>query len=348
MTCDEVRGGAPTARLAIPVTLPDFCYTNVKMRAILKTLGLVWSVFEIPSRQLHFFQFPSIFLRSSEKSSLQHVQTRRRVEKLDHILSILTGKPTPQNIHRFRTSARRIEVVLASELALPHTGSRKTIKLLARLRRKAGRVRDLDVQIRMLRGLKMPEESKRKSELLRLFAEERAQRDDKLRKAFDRDKIRELRKRVKRIAREIPEDWKPLQEALSCIKELSASGAPLTEKTLHQYRILGKRARYLAELADGDPEAVHVVGALRKMQDVIGDWHDWLKLTERAEDRFGGSRDSHLVAALRNVTQAKFRQSLAAVEEARIELGGRKASAPRTVPGKKAQAETFLAAAAVA
>jgi CHAD domain-containing protein len=277
---------------------------------------------------------------------LQHVQTRQRVEKFDHILSLLTGKPTPQNIHRFRTSARRIEVVLGSKLALPHGGSRKTIKLLSRLRRKAGKVRDLDVQIRMLRGLKMPEESRRKSELLRLFAEERAQRDEKLRKAFDRDTVRELRKRVKRIARDIPQDWNPLQEALGYIRELAGSGSPLSEATLHRYRILGKRARYLAELSEGDPEAGRVVDSLRKMQDVIGDWHDWLKLAERAEDRFGSSRDSHLVAALRNITQAKFRQSLAAVEEARVELAPRK-PAPRKPVSRKAEPSP-LASAAVA
>jgi hypothetical protein len=59
------------------------------------------------------------------------------------------------------------------------------------------------------------------------------------------------------------------------------------------------------------------------MQDVIGDWHDWLKLTQKAEYLIGGVRDSVLVAMLRNVTQAKFRQSLDAVAEIRSELAGK-------------------------
>ena len=101
------------------------------------------------------------------------------------------------------------------------------------------------------------------------------------------------------------------------LRELSRNGAPLTEKVLHQYRIIGKRARYIAELASDDPSAKRVVDQLKHMQDVIGDWHDWLKLSQKAEKILGGVRDSPLVAMLRNVTQAKFRQSVEAVREIR-------------------------------
>jgi hypothetical protein len=64
------------------------------------------------------------------------------------------------------------------------------------------------------------------------------------------------------------------------------------------------------------------------MQDVIGDWHDWLKLTQKAEDLIGDVRDSAMVAMLRNVTQAKFRQSLDAVADIRKELAGKILSPP--------------------
>jgi len=50
---------------------------------------------------------------------------------------------------------------------------------------------------------------------------------------------------------------------------------------------------------------------------VIGDWHDWLKLTEKAERLLGDVQQSALVAMLRNVTQAKFRQSVRIVTELR-------------------------------
>ena len=60
------------------------------------------------------------------------------------------------------------------------------------------------------------------------------------------------------------------------------------------------------------------------MQDVIGDWHDWVQLAERAEKLFGGVQDSALVAALRNVTRAKFRQAVNTLTETRTALAGKK------------------------
>jgi CHAD domain-containing protein len=110
---------------------------------------------------------------------------------------------------------------------------------------------------------------------------------------------------------------------LAKLAQLGRDYVPLTEKTLHQYRIIGKRARYIAELSDNEPEARRVVERLKHMQDVIGDWHDWLKLTQKAEKLLGEVSDSVLLVMLRNVTQAKFRQSLDAVAEIRKELAGR-------------------------
>jgi CHAD domain-containing protein len=132
--------------------------------------------------------------------------------------------------------------------------------------------------------------------------------------------------------------------------KLGRDHVTLTEKTLHQYRIIGKRARYIAELADHDAEAKRVVDQLKHMQDVIGDWHDWLKLTQKAEAIFGGIRDSALVALLRNVTQAKFRQSVDAVAETRTALSGKKSEPVNaaTLPSRKPSSGSAGASAAVA
>jgi CHAD domain-containing protein len=137
---------------------------------------------------------------------------------------------------------------------------------------------------------------------------------------------------------------------LGKLAKLGRDHVTLTEKTLHQYRIIGKRARYIAELADQDAEAQRIVDQLKHMQDVIGDWHDWLKLTQKAEALFGGVRDSALVAMLRNVTQAKFRQSVDAVAETRAALSGKKSEPVQAVaaPSRKPSGATAGASAAVA
>ena len=94
------------------------------------------------------------------------------------------------------------------------------------------------------------------------------------------------------------------------LNALQVDHGVVTEKTLHEFRIAGKRARYIAELAGKDAEASRLIALLNHMQDVIGDWHDWIQLAERAEELFGGVQESALVAVLRNVTRAKFRQAV--------------------------------------
>jgi hypothetical protein len=49
-----------------------------------------------------------------------------------------------------------------------------------------------------------------------------------------------------------------------------------------------------------------------------------MQLAERAEKMFGGVQDSALVAALRNITRAKFRQAVNTLTETRTALAGKK------------------------
>jgi len=279
-------------------------------------------------------------------------RSRLAFQKLGRELTKLTKEPAPASVHKFRTNSRRVEALLSEVAPELNRNDKKLLKLLSRLRKKAGRVRDLDVEIASLRSLKVPEGNGHKTQFVEELAQERAKREQKLAKAFDPETAAELRKRLKRAAHEIdiPRNTEPLTLTLSKLAKLGRDHVPLTEKTLHQYRIIGKRARYIAELADHDAEAKRIVDQLKHMQDVIGDWHDWLKLTQRAEALFGGVRDSALVAMLRNVTQAKFRQSVDAVAETRAALYGKKAEPVRVAatPSRKPSTESVELASAVA
>lgn len=249
-----------------------------------------------------------------------------RFHKLDRQLSRLARKPSTESVHKFRTSSRRVEVLVSDLTDQPTGNNKKLLRLLSRLRKKAGRVRDLDVQSAALRSLKIPQEPGRKAQLTRALAEERAKREKKLANALDKKAVSEVRKRLKRTAGslEIPKNANPLSLARQKLDEVEIESGAVTEKTLHQFRIAGKRTRYIAELADKDAEATRVIGVLKQMQDVIGDWHDWVQLAERAEKLFGGVQDSALVAALRNIARAKFRQAVNALTNARMALGGKK------------------------
>jgi CHAD domain-containing protein len=277
-------------------------------------------------------------------------RSRLAFRKLIREVTQLERKPAPENVHKFRTNSRRVEALLTEVVHKLHRNDGKLLKLLARLRKKAGRVRDLDVQITCLRNLKNPQGNGHKAHLLEMLIEERAKREKKLAKAFDHETTAEIRKRLNRAASEIkiPRNTEPLTLTVNRLAQLGKNQAPVTERILHQYRIMGKRARYIAELAVDDAATKRLVANLKKMQDVIGDWHDWLKLTQKAEKLLGNSRDSALVAMLRNVTQAKFHQSLDAVAEMRTVLGNRHAAEKiASTPARKTP-EKVLVQAAVA
>jgi CHAD domain-containing protein len=275
-------------------------------------------------------------------------QVRAPFRKLARQLPKFAGKLAPENVHKFRSSSRKVEV-LVSDLAANRTSNdKKLLKLLGHLRKKAGRLRDLDVQSVALRSLKIPQEPGRKSQLMRTLSEERARREKKLAKSLDKKTVSELRKRLKRTAAglETPKNADPLSRARQKLSELEVDPGAVTERTLHQFRITGKRARYIAELAGKDAEATRLIALLNHMQDVIGDWHDWVQLANKAEKRFGGVQESALVSALRNITRAKFRQAVNTLIETRTALAGKKPASVIT-PGRESsrQASTSSAVA---
>jgi len=88
--------------------------------------------------------------------------------------------------------------------------------------------------------------------------------------------------------------------------------------------------RYVAELAGDVPEAKRMLEILKSMQDALGDWHDWLMLTQSAEELFGDAPDCALISALRNLTRAKFRHAMQVVTNTRALLLAKPAIAHRS------------------
>ena len=137
----------------------------------------------------------------------------------------------------------------------------------------------------------------------------------KLSKAADAPALRELRKRLRREQQAIKLDGiDPLRLAVGALPRVGQS--PLTEKTLHTFRIGAKHARYLAELAGENPAAKDFVDELKRAKDAAREGHDALKLKERAEKRFGGASESALVSVLQNISRARFRSASQALMSA--------------------------------
>jgi CHAD domain-containing protein len=248
-------------------------------------------------------------------------RSRAVFQKLERDLIKLSSKPEPKSVHGLRTGTRRLQILLGELSPKLDRNEKKLLKLLSRIRKRAGKVRDLDVQSAALRSLKVPREPRRKTLLVNQLIELRAQQEKKLRKAVDSATVREIRKRLKRAAKRFdPQASRdPLAVAQTMLQRLERAAEPLTEAVLHQYRILSKRARYAAEFAAPSPAAEQFIAKLKRIQDASGDWHDWLTLTQTSTQSLGDVRESPLVAELHNVTGAKYRHAVAVLSQMRAE-----------------------------
>lgn len=264
-------------------------------------------------------------------------RTQGLFRRLDILLSKTGAAPTPERVHQVRTTARRLEAIL--EIVYPEPTSRvaRTLRGLKRLRRRAGAVRDLDVQAAALRTLKIGRETERKARLLSTLADARAAKEAQFQKAIHHKKVEKLQKRLQQTALEMaqasvpPEqngqnwppvwiDFDPVSASLRMFARLARQTKAITADNIHLFRTRCKRVRYVGEMAGMSPESKRVVGLLKRVQDSIGDWHDWQTLTLTAEDLFSRSLDSALVSALRNISNAKFVEARAVATDARREL----------------------------
>ena len=264
-------------------------------------------------------------------------RTQGLFRRLDLLLSRTGAAPTPERVHQVRTTARRLEAVL--EIVYPEPTKRiaKLLDGLKRLRRRAGAVRDLDVQSAALRTLKIGREAERKTRLLAALADSRSSREAQFQRVIQSRKTEKLRKRLQVTAAEMaqasvpPEqnghnwppvwiDFDPVAASLRMFARLARQTKAITSDNIHSYRTSCKRIRYVAEMAGSSPESKRVVGLLKRVQDSIGDWHDWLTLTVTAEELFSHSLDSAMVSALRNIANAKFVEARAVAADSRREL----------------------------
>jgi len=226
----------------------------------------------------------------------------------------LSSEPDAATVHSFRTTCRRLETLLQRLIPVCDGNQKKLLKLLARIRRRAGRIRDIDVQLAALRSFRVPQEPRRKRQLVEQLIEVREEQEQRLAKLLKRRYILEIHKRARRALQtlKISSLADPLAVAKEILSSVSLAG-PVTDEVLHRYRIAVKRARYAAEFARRSSEATQFIARLKQVQDALGNWHDWMTLTQTAKKQLGEVSQSPLVAVLHNETRVKFRYAVAAL-----------------------------------
>src|SRR5438067_10611740 len=87
-------------------------------------------------------------------TSVPEQQSRLLFHRMGRHIGLLSKSIATPNVHRFRTNSRRVEVLI-EQLAPETRNKKKVVKLLSRLRKKAGKLRDIDVQIAFLKNLEV-------------------------------------------------------------------------------------------------------------------------------------------------------------------------------------------------
>jgi CHAD domain-containing protein len=233
-------------------------------------------------------------------------------QRMERSLLRISSDLNPDAVHGFRTTSRRVQTLLQDLLPERTRNQKKLLEILSQVRKRSGKVRDIDVQLAALRSLKTSQEPRRKTQLMHRLIELRAKHESKFSKLLKKNGIREVKRRLRKASKEVSSTSlrDPLAEARKILETGKSSVTPPSDEALHQYRLSVKRARYAAEFAVPSDESAEFIAQLKKAQDALGHWHDWALLTRTAAENFGEVHESSLVAALQNVTRGKFRQAI--------------------------------------
>jgi CHAD domain-containing protein len=224
---------------------------------------------------------------------------RELVTALEAAITVALAKPKPKAVHHLRTITRRIEAQLELLVLLPGVPkhakpAERSRKLLGKLRKTAGRVRDLDVQ-RDLADSKSPGLQKDAQHLRKLFKRQRKEEADRLLGIIGKhqDKlVRALEALLKAL-----DSGEPYSLSTPQLMQLTCDwythnvlAVAQSSEQMHAVRKTAKLARYMAESAPEVAQSVHKLArAFESLQQAGGHWHDWFTLSEIARRELGDS-----------------------------------------------------------
>jgi CHAD domain-containing protein len=254
---------------------------------------------------------------------LEHVQ--KALRDLGKSVKSLSGDPLPKEVHKLRTSARRVEAITGA--LPPGKKAKRLVKSIEPLRKTAGGVRDMDVLTANVHKLSQSVPADSLSRLVEHLESSRTEEAGELQRELQRER-KVLRLNLKQYAEMVQETWPDSDFGNSAaahsrndrhrnaenatVKHLARELGEfpvLTGGNIHKFRLKVKELRYILQLdAGADPELVAELGNVQRR---IGDWHDWEQLAEMARGFLDSERDRVLLAQIDEIRQQKFSRALA-------------------------------------
>jgi CHAD domain-containing protein len=247
-------------------------------------------------------------------------------------------------VHRVRTGSRRLQAMLEAALresagsALQET-AKAWLRPLKQIRRAAGEVRDLDVHRKLLESWASKESPLPEAASANRLHEQ-AQLLDTWLKGERKHLAHGMQKQIRKRQRGLAERQAAFLAAIGSVPSGSsrasrstdavaledfvrtADAMPLLDaENLHEFRKATKKARYVAESGGEGQAESSVAKALKRIQDAIGEWHDWVCLREEAEGAVGKDAPD-LMAFLELQVERHFVLAMKTTHTMRARLSG--------------------------
>ena len=255
--------------------------------------------------------------------TLLEKRMRGLTRDLSGTISKVAGKPAPKNVHRLRTVIRRIESLVSYSHPDLNKKLERSLEKMADLRKRAGKVRDFDVQMALLQTLGNGSIARDRKILSAILEKKRERHVKRLESTIKRIQESKFFSRMERIAVQagVVRDGKdrplaPLEEARAQLAVMANDFAVRNSSKpgrLHEARVTLKRIRYLAELAEESAEQKNFIRELKLVQDAVGEWHDWQELAGTAEKRFSGRVNCALLREVRAVLGTRHSAATSAI-----------------------------------
>ncbi|HWE50047.1 MAG TPA: CHAD domain-containing protein [Bryobacteraceae bacterium] len=271
--------------------------------------------------------------------ALDRNQLLKPAKKLRKLLRKIDNNSTPEEVHDLRTDSRRFEAVFDA-LSLDKQGIDKAIlKDLERLRKRAGKVRDMDVLTGFASRVHPKGEEDCSVRLLEHLGARREKEAAKLsaEASDDRRRVRKELKRTTAVLKKLTrksgdakgENDAAAEAAASAVKMAARLGTPprLTRSNLHPYRLRVKELRSVLRVASNSEDS-RFVRDLGDLKDAIGEWHDYEELVSIAQKVLDHPTGCRLLAELKRLARQKYEDAIGQAQRLRkTYLRGKRASA---------------------
>jgi CHAD domain-containing protein len=243
-------------------------------------------------------------------------------------------KPTKKRVHALRVATLRIQAEVEDELSEVPRASHEAQamvrfgKLAEKLRDALGSVRELDVWIGKLEGLRetlsgsaqyVPRSSRETGRQLerleRRLTKKRERAGTKLVGAIEkrRDDLMAAAHHLEKAASDPVNEGDGEQQAPKLLKEFAGIVAEFPvfdEENLHEFRKRIKKIRYVAEIHSTDSVCGRIAEQMKTAQAAIGEWHDWQVLARIAADG-KHAKDADALELLRSLAAEAFETAVA-------------------------------------